>query len=117
MAANVSATKPATKPKPLGRRPPADTVWVQYHPWMEGLVGHLAAWGLHLAVVGVGLLVVLAYASGFLKQHPTLPVEPVSLVDAGGGGNPNGTDNPNGGDHAPLNEGVHGDKDNPGNST
>ena len=112
MAANATAPKPVKKPS---RQPPSETVWVRYHPWMEGAMGHLASWSIHLLIIGVAVLVSLAYAWGFIKHNQQLPVEPVQFADAGGGGNPEGTGT-GPGDQAPPKEGVQSDKPNEGNT-
>jgi hypothetical protein len=118
MATNAVATKPspsAAKKAPL-RQPPADTVWLRYHPWMEGLAGHIISWAIHglvlvSLVVGGWLLVVW----GITRPPHSLPVAPVTFADAGGGGNPNGSGDDRG-NHAPLKEGAASDKPNPGDS-
>ena len=115
--ANATATRPdkAPTPRKAPRQPPADTVWLRYHPWMEGLVGHMASWAVHLIIFGIGLLFVLAYASGWIKTNKPIPVESVQFTEAGGGGgDPNGTGNDRG-NTAPPKEGVQGDKTSPGN--
>ncbi len=117
--ANATAPEPVeTEAKKPSRQPPSDSVWVRYHPWMEGAMGHLASWSIHLLIIGVAVLVSLAYAWGFIKHNHQLPVEPVQLAaDAGGGGGSNeGSGDGPGGDHAPPNEGVKSDKTNEGNT-
>ena len=83
---------------------------------MEGLVGHIASWAVHTFVLGVVLLFVLAYALGWIKSNKQIPVEAVTFSNAGGGGDPSGSGQDHG-DKAPLAEGVHADKNNPGNTT
>ena len=99
------------------RQPPSDSVWIRYHPWVEGVMGNIASWSIHLLILGVAILVSLAYAWGFIKQNHQLPVEPVQFADAGGGGSKDGSGDGPGGNHAPLDEGVKSDKPNDGNTT
>ena len=116
--ANATATKSdkAPAPKKAPRRPPADTVWLRYHPWMEGVVGHIASWAIHAFVIGIVLLVVLAYAMGWIKTSKQIPVEAVTFaLPGGGGGDPAGSGDDRG--KAPTEEGVHADKANAGNTT
>ena len=117
MAPNATASEPTKAAKKPSRQPPSDSVWVRYHPWMEGAMGHIASWSIHLLILGVAILVSLAYAWGFIKQNHQLPVEPVQFADAGGGGSPEGSGDGPGGDHAPAKEGVTSDKPNDGNTT
>ncbi len=108
--ANATAPKPAKTPS---RQPPPDSVWVRYHPWMEGAMGHVASWSIHLLVLGLALIIAWG-AFGFIRHNQKLPVEPVRFEDAGGGGKEGSGDGP-GGKHAPLKEGVRSDKPNDGN--
>ncbi|HVS38118.1 MAG TPA: hypothetical protein VMS17_21345 [Gemmataceae bacterium] len=113
--ANATASKPdkAPKPKKTPRQPPADTVWLRYHPWMEGVVGHAASWVVHLFAVGIVLLFVMAYAFGWIKNNKPIPVESVQLADAGGGGDPNAA-NKTAVPNMVLPEGVHTDQNQTG---
>jgi len=83
---------------------------------MEGLAGHVASWAIHLLILGAlvfgGYLLVVW---GITRPPHSLPVEPVTFQDAGGGGNPNGSGDDRG-KHAPLKEGAASDKPNPGDS-
>ncbi len=117
--ANATATKPDKTPtaKKAPKQPPADTIWLRYHPWMEGIVGHIASWAIHALVIGVVLLFVLAYALGWIKTNKQIPTEAVTFVnDGGGGGNPSGSGDDRGG-KAPLKEGVQANNNNAGNTT
>jgi hypothetical protein len=119
MTANAVATNPAKAagPKKNLKQPPADSVWLRYHPWMEGLMGHVASWAIHLLVIGGVLLWCgfLMYYFGFARPPHALPMEPVTF-DAGGGGDPTAAGNDRNA-QGPLPEGVHADKNNPGNTT
>ena len=119
MAPNATAPEPVeTEAKTPSRQPPSDSVWVRYHPWMEGAMGHLASWSIHLLIIGVAVLVSLAYAWGFIRHNHQLPVEPVQLAESGGGGgNKEGSSDGPDGKHAPLKEGVRSAKTNDGNTT
>jgi hypothetical protein len=117
MAPNATATKPAKVP--ASKQPPENSVWIRYHPWIEGVMAHISAWSIHLLVIGGAVLwfTYLAYALGFAHAPRSLPMEAVRLDIGGGGGNKEGTGTEKGGDHAPLKEGVQADKDNPGEKT
>ncbi len=115
--ANATATKPDKAPKAKKketRQPPADTVWLRYHPWMEGLVGHAASWAIHLVMIGIAVLCIIAYVS-WSKHNQHIPVEAVSFAPAGGGGNPIGT-GADRGNPAPQ-EGVHTNQNSSGDKT
>jgi hypothetical protein len=114
MAPNATAGRPARLP--AAKQPPENSVWVRYHPWIEGVMGHVTSLSLHLLVVGGAFLwfTYIAFALGFAHAPRSLPVEPVRFDNAGGGGNKEGSGTEKGGDHAPLKEGAEADKDNPG---
>ncbi len=113
MAANATAVKPA-RPK-AARQPPANSVWIRYHPWIEGVMAHISAWSIHLLIIGGAVLwfTYLAYALGFARPPRSLPMEAVTL-DSGGGGSEKGTGTEPGGEqHAPI-EAAANDKSNTG---
>jgi hypothetical protein len=114
MAPNATATKPAKIP--AGKQPPKNSVWIRYHPWIEGVMAHISAWSIHLLVIGGAVLwfTYLAYALGFAHSPKSLPMEAVRFDNSGGGGNKEGTGTEKGGEHAPLKEGTVADKENPG---
>jgi hypothetical protein len=116
MAANATATRPA-KVRP-SKQPPQNSVWIRYHPWIEGVMAHISAWSIHLLVIGGAVLwfTYLAYALGFAKPARSLPMEAVRLEIAGGGGNKEGTGTEKGGNRAPLKEGAA-DTDKPSEKT
>lgn len=119
MAPNATATKPAKAKVLASKQPPQNSVWIRYHPWIEGVMAHISAWSIHLLVIGGAVLwfTYLAYALGFAKPARSLPMEAVRLEIAGGGGNKEGTGAEKGGDHAPLKEGAASDADKPGEKT
>jgi hypothetical protein len=112
--ANATAAKPDNAPTPKKRspQPPADTIWLRYHPWMEGVVGHIASWAVHCFMIGIGVFLFMAPGCGWIPRNRQIPTETVMLADAGGGGDPNAT----GKDPSPaaLPEGVHSDQNNAG---
>jgi hypothetical protein len=114
MAPNATAGRPARLP--AAKQPPENSVWVRYHPWIEGVMAHISAWSIHLLVIGGAFLwfTYIAFALGFAHAPRSLPVEPVRFEDAGGGGSKAGTGTAKGGDqHAPT-EGAVTDNANPG---
>ena len=117
MAANATIDKPAKVP--AAKQPPANSVWIRYHPWIEGVLAHISAWSIHLLVIGGAILwfTYLAYVFGFARPPRSLPMEAVRFQDAGGGGSKTGSGTEKGGDqHAPI-EGAAADNANSGQKT
>ena len=112
--ANATASKP-TKSKTAAqssRQPPTHSLWLKYQPNAEGILSWHASAALHGLVLGLIVFLSLASYFGFTKPPRSLPMEAVTFQEAGGGGPKDGTgDAP--GDHAPLKEGVDGDKPSP----
>ena len=121
MAPNASATLPDQAPmaRLAPQQPPADTIWLQYHPWMEGLVGHGAAWAIHIGVIGTILFFVYAFAHGWIKWDRSKDKIQMQAAEfeavGGGGGSPTGSGQDHG-EHAAPKEGVHADKNSSGNT-
>ncbi|HBI46937.1 MAG TPA: hypothetical protein DDY78_29405 [Planctomycetales bacterium] len=112
MAPKATAGKQARVP--AAKQPPKNSVWVRYHPWIEGVMGHATSVSLHLLVIGGAFLwfTYIAFALGFAHAPRSLPVEPV--VFAGGGGNKAGTGTAKDGEKAAPKEDAETDKNNPG---
>ncbi len=113
MAANATATRPAKVP--VSKQPPENSVWIRYHPWIEGGLSFISSNALHALVFGAAVLwsTYLMYAFGFAQTPHLLPVEPVRLVVPTGDGQPVGATG-DGRDTAPFKEGADPDKNEAG---
>ena len=117
MAPNATASKSAkTAAKKPSRQPPSDTVLGALSSVDGRGDGPPRVVVDPPAIIGVAVLVSLAYAWGFIKHNQQLPVEPVQFADAGGGGSKDGSGDGPGGEHKPPEEGVKSDKPNEGNT-
>lgn len=78
----------ATSPKPATQSPvpPDEQFWVRYSPHHEAPTSIGASIGLHLLIGGGLLLFGMYLANLLLKSDKNLPVEPVRLLEPGGGG-------------------------------
>jgi hypothetical protein len=90
MAANATAVRPARLP--AAKQPPENSVWIRYHPWIEGALSFISSNALHALVIGAAVLwsTYLIYAFGFAQPPRSLPVAPVRLAVAGGDNRPVG---------------------------
>jgi hypothetical protein len=105
MAAN--ATAESSVRLPAAKQPPENSVWIRYHPWIEGVMAHISAWSIHLLVIGGAVLwfTYLAYALGFARPSRSLPMAPVRLAVPTGDGQPVGA-KAEGRDNAPPKEAL-----------
>jgi hypothetical protein len=80
MAANATAESPVRLP--AAKQPPENSVWIRYHPWIEGALSFISSNALHALVIGGAVLwsTYLIYAFGFAQTPHSLPVEPVRLA-------------------------------------
>jgi hypothetical protein len=90
MAANATADRPVRLP--AAKQPPENSVWIRYHPWIEGALSFISSNALHAIVIGAAVLwsTYLIYAFGFARPPHSLPVAPVRLAGAPGDNRPVG---------------------------
>jgi hypothetical protein len=81
-----TANKPdKTKADPSGS-PPEEQFWQRYSPHGEMPLSMAGSVAVHALVIGGLVLTTIYFASLFFKPNRSLPVEPVRLIDGGGGG-------------------------------
>jgi hypothetical protein len=85
MTATTEKKKPG-KARDNSAQPPAEQFWQHYSPHGELPLSAAGSFALHALVIG-GLIITTVFLANLLF-HPlrSIPVEPVRLIDAGGGG-------------------------------